>query len=1365
MKNIVLFLLLTASFYSIPVKAEGVLPGQADYPYLFSEKEAVVKMSELSNLHINAFCQDSLGYMWIATSRGLNKYNGYEYIHYFHEKENENSLPNDHVTTLFLDSRNLLWIGTNAGMGYYDSRKDLFIRCYIEGDLDPRCVYRFVEDKQGRIWVCMMDGLGLVSSLDERGKRVLDYQEMDPALGVFKNLETDNQGSLWVTMEKGLLKYNISELSYRIVHQTGDDVIQDFHLDQSDVCWLATDRGLRWIDGKSGKVKALPESFAATEELTKEGISRISPIAPGRILIATDNRLYIYDQSTRQLNRVNERNLDPVFDLQKITSCFVDSFGNIWIGTFNKGYTVLYQNRKRFNQDTVLSDLLKDKFVTAICAPPNADDLWIGTRYDGLYRYNRKTKKHIHYDQDNCKLFEPVHNSFIQSLYFDTSGRLWVGLTEGACVLTFGHADSFSCQYLKDLGGVVTFAEDKEHKIWIGSEQSGLFVYSDLNKEPVHIRSERSTNVTRILPLSNGKMLVSFFSDNVFMMDCNTFERFSVAEPDTVIDGILRACITMCETSPGTVWMGSYSSGMATINMTTGEYSVYDSENGLPSNDVLGIAPDAKAHLWLSTSFGLSRFDPDEGKFRNFFTNDGTLGNQYHEKACFKTSDQTIFMGGNHGLTFFDPLQIVLDTLHPVVVLENLKILNQHVKPSEGDVLEAGLEYTENITLNHRQNVFTIDYATIGFTGSRKYVYAYKMEGMDKDWNYVGGYRRASYSNLSPGNYTFKVRVQNEEGIWSDRYAMLNIQVKAAPWLTGWAYLVYLFILLFVIYMFFRLSVSIKVSKMSLDLLKKDQQREQQLTEMKIKFFNNISHELQTPLSLIYGPLSVMLKKNHTDSEQHLLSIIEMNVSRLLKLINQLLDFGKMESDTLELKVRNQDIVVLLQQIKKRFEYYARQKNITFSFYTSDAYYISYFDEDKIDKIMNNLLSNAFKYTPVNGEVDIHVRTLTAREVSISYGTEPVNGTDYLEITVSDSGPGISKEEISGLFGRYKRLTPKVGEKDAYTGTGLGLSYTKSLVSIHKGYIRAAEGEQKGMSFSFVVPLGKGLYDSKEISRDIKQEEDLVKCYPSSLVLPVPNVRNGSEAEDTSDKPYTLLIVDDDPGIQDFVKFLLHKKYNILQAFNAADGYQLLKDEAPDLVITDVLMPGMNGYDFCRKIKTNQELSHVAVIILTAKGRLDEHIEGLSAGADAYVNKPFDETYLLTVIDNLIRNRERLKGVFHAGSIPEGESLSAIDRKFMENLYQLLDERLDEVELNVNNLSRELAFSRSSFYRKIKALTGESPNTFVRIYRLNKAKELLSDTEMTIGEVATATGFSTLSHFSSCFKKQFGVSPTDFKNK
>lgn len=1333
------------------------------YPFF---NDAVIKVSELSNLHINDFTQDSLGYMWIATSRGLNKYNGYEYIHYFHEKGNASSLPNDHVTSLFTDSRNLVWIGTNSGMASYDGRRDLFTRHVIEGDHVSRCVYDFVEDRRGNIWICMMDGLGVVSSPDNPGKRVLDYKNMDPELGVFKSLQVDkeDENTLWIVMEKGILKYSMTDNTCRIVLKQKEFMILDLYVDQMNRFWLATNQGVRCMDGKTGQLQELPQSVREKDDLLQDEINRIEKIGSSSLLFATNRNLYVLDEQTQQLLYISDRTLQPQIKLQKITSCYTDSFGNLWVGTFNNGYTVLYRNKKKFNQDVILSDLFKDTFITAIASQKNTDYLWIGTRYDGLFRYDRKTHQHVRYDLHSNKLFDIKRSDFVQSLFCDSGGRMWVGLSDGVCVLNTGESGILSSRYFKGLSGVVSIAEDKEHKIWIGTERSGLFIFSDPDKDPLSIFPESSKNIPRILSLSSGKMLVSFFSENVYMMDSETFERFTIAESDSAINRILSSCITMCETSPNNVWVGAYNSGMANINLTTEKYKIYDAGNGLPSNDVLGIVPDNYSYLWLSTSFGLSRFDTKSEKFRNFFSIDGTQGNQYHEKACFKTPDQMIFMGGNYGLTFFNPQEIVLDTTQPVVVLENLKILNQDVKPSKENVLKESLVYTKDITLNYRQNVFTIDYSAIGFNGYQKYVYAYKLEGLDSDWNYAGGYRRATYSNLNPGMYTFKVRVQNEDGLWSDHAAVLNIKVKAAPWFTVWAYIFYILLLAFVIYMFFRLSVSIKMGKISLDLLKKDQQREQQLTQLKINFFNNVSHELQTPLSLIYGPVISLLKGSRSESDQHLLSIIEMNVNRLLKLISQLLDFGKMEADTMELKVKEQDLVMLLRHIRKRFAYYARQKDIAFSLHSSQPYYISYFDEDKIDKIMNNLLSNAFKYTPTGGEVEVNIGIIPSADVSALYVAANVVEGDYIEITVRDSGPGIPASELPGLFSRYKRLNLKTGEKDAYQGTGLGLSYTKNLVSVHKGFIKVTEGEERGMLFSFVLPLNKQLYSGNEICRD-KQEEGLVKFHPGPVnPVALPESHRAGE-QDTEEKQYTLLVVDDDPGIQDFVKYLLQKKYNILQAFDASEGYHILQDEAPDIVITDVLMPGMNGYDFCRKIKTNPDLSHVVVIILTAKGSMNEHIEGLSVGADAYVNKPFDESYLLAVIQNLVCNRERMKGIFNTGIIPEDEALSGIDRKFMERLYQLLDERLDEVELNVNNLSRELAFSRSSFYRKIKALTGESPNTFVRIYRLNKAKELLLKGEMSISEVASCTGFSTLSHFSTCFKKQFGVSPTDFKNK
>jgi signal transduction histidine kinase/DNA-binding response OmpR family regulator len=898
-------------------------------------------------------------------------------------------------------------------------------------------------------------------------------------------------------------------------------------------------------------------------------------------------------------------------------------------------------------------------------------------------------------------------------------------------------------------------AEDQTGRLWAGAT-SGLYRLTADNRRTELVYK---ANVPDICVLSSGDILFSSYNEDIFRIPANGGqpERFSI--PDNNAKDIVNHCVTIFEDSHQRLWLGSYGNGLLCLSKE--KQHIFTRSNGLPGNDVLCFREDRQGDMWMSTSYGISRLRMVDTSFVNYFSNDGTLGNQFHEKAGLRHSDGRIFFTGNHGLTFFNPAAVLPNKYPPQIHLDDLRIMNQSVKPApKGSVLTQSIAFTRHITLTHKHSVVSFDYSGIDFLAPQKLTYAYKLEGFDKDWNHVGNFRRATYSNLAPGEYSFMVKAINGDDVESLHPATLQITVKPAPWFSWQAIVLYFFILTTGTFLLFQLWFRIKLNRQLLEMEHSEREREKQVAEMKITFFTNISHELRTPLTLISAPLEQLLTQKSLDApSRQLLATISRNVQRLLRLMNQLLDFRKMENGMLALRLTFIDIVPHIQSIREVFNYQAVEKQVALTFEPHTARQEIWVDTDKLEKILHNLLSNALKYTPQKGSVDIFTQELTVQQVKTKYQElKDVKCNNYMEITVSDTGPGIPADRLGELFVQYQQIEGPSGFRPDYGGSGIGLYYTKRLIEAHSGAIMAANQPEGGMAFSFVLPL-EDIYPEGE--KDTKKE----------IVLPDKNDKNivainEPVVYDSPKHPYTILVVEDNTELMAFICTILEGHYQLVCAINGDEAWEIAQKEVPDLILSDVLMPGISGYQLCKQVKQHPALSHIPVIMLTAKSSIDDQIEGLEQGADMYICKPFHVDYLLLMIANLLISRETLRQYFSTPQCKDEATvpvkLNEIDQIFLNKLTQLLEEELANSELNINSIARNLGFSRTGFYRKLKGLMDMSPLDFFRNYRLRRAAEMIREGTMSLNEVAEKTGFGTYSYFSVAFKKHFGFSPRDY---
>jgi len=1311
--------------------------------------------TQISNLNIRAFCQDSLGYMWIATFRGLNRYNGYEFIQYFHDKDDSLSIDDDLITTLFLDSSHRLWIGTFSGVNRYDFSTNTFIKypC-LQGIAGVTSIY---EDCTHTIWIGTAFGPARIDTLQH--KCILE-KNVNATVNLFME---DNMHRLWIGLNNtmGLACKNDNAWYYLPI--PGNRSVTCMYSDPNGMWWLGTNDGLALFDPITLTFQELPQACLNNVLLNHTHINFIREIRPLQLLIGTESQgIFLYNILTQSL-LYNEQQLLDVSGSYQLMTCYVDRQENVWIGTFDKGFTVWKRYLDYFNPDRTLSNHFRDKFVTRILEDVYGN-LWISTRYHGLFHYTPSGKL-TSYNAANSNLFKD-NNYLIESLFIDSKNRLWIGLNEELLLCDFTHDGQLTIRSRQEIKGIGIMAEETNGRLWAGSQsgaqfgaQNGLYLVTADNRQFSTELIYRA-NVPNIYVLASGDVLFSAYGEGVFRIPASDLQPEKLQIPHSDAEAITTHCISLFEDSKGQIWMGSYSNGL--LLLSENRCQIFTRNEGLPSNDVLCFREDKQGKIWFSTSNGISLFRATDSSFVNYFSNDGTLGNQFHEKAGLRHSDGNIFFSGNHGLTFFNPMAVLPNRFPPQVHLTDLKIMNRSEKPaSQGSVLQKSIAYTNHITLNHNHSVVSFDYAGIDFLAPEKIRYVYKLEGFDKAWNQVGNFRRASYSNLAPGEYTFIVKAFNGDGVESLYPATLHITVKPAPWFSWPALFLYFILLASAALWLFRLLFRVKINKQLLEMEHSEREREKHATEQKMSFFTHISHELRTPLTLISAPLEQLLLQEAADTPgRTLLVTISRNVQRLLRLINQLLEFRKMESGIISVWTAHIDVIARIRSIQDLFIYRANEKQITLTFEPHVTLQEMWVDIDKLEKILYNLLSNALKYTPQKGSVEVFTQSLTLQQAKIKYPElKDTRCGAYLEVTVSDSGTGVPDAQLGELFVQYRRIKTTSDTFPDSGGSGIGLYYSKRLVEAHYGAILAVNQLGGGMAFSFVLP-SEDIYadDEKEINMPVLPDDSDPDTAPDDRPTVAPK-STGSTC--------TILIVEDNIELMYFIRTLLERHYKLICASDGDEAWKITQHKSPDIILSDVLMSGISGFQLCKQVKQHPALCHIPVILLTARSAIEDQIEGLEQGADVYICKPFHVEYLLLTIANLLKNRESLRRFFlmpdAQKEVATLDKLNQIDQVFLNKLTLLLESELENTELDINTLSRSLGFSRTGFYRKLKGLTDTTPLDFLRNYRLKRAAEMIHEGVLSLTEVAEKTGFGTYSYFSVMFKKHFGISPKDYQ--
>ncbi len=938
--------------------------------------------------------------------------------------------------------------------------------------------------------------------------------------------------------------------------------------------------------------------------------------------------------------------------------------------------------------------------------------------------------------------------------------------------------------------------EDNNGKLWIGDFEKGLF-YKETNDdtfEPVKRVKHKILGKTKIRDLfedSKGNIWIGTYDHGLFCLppenrDNMNFIHYQNRDIDS--NGYYGTYInSICEDINGTIWITT-SKGLNRFNPVSNKFEVYKQHKELFGDQIMKIFSDAKGNLWFNQyTHQLIRFKPYEimqNPIKIFGTDDGLPFSDLSYRGLYQAKDGRIFIGGargtNNGFFSFYPDSVIENIDIPALVITDFKVRNRNYP------LDSNITEKKNLRLKHNENFFSFEFAALDYTNPKKNQYAYYLESLENDWIYAGNRRFANYTGVPHGKYTFHVKGSNNDGYWNEKGTSISIIIQAPPWKTWWAYLLYLLFIISILNIVIRFYLRRQRLLHQLDLEHIEAEKLKELDTMKSRFFANVSHEFRTPLTLILGPLQNLLSKSTDSKSKQDLRMMQRNALRLQNLINQLLNLSKLESDKMKLQVKEENIVALVNGYTQSFESLAKQKKIDLIFNSDEKDIKLFVDKDKIEKILYNLISNAFKFTDEGGTIEISITPLNPPSRGDLLLADPLSKRSAefppfrgdgrgVQIKISDTGRGIPPEKLEHIFDRFYQAD------DSYTkdqeGTGIGLALTKELVEIHHGKITVESEIGKGTTFYIFLPKGKG-----HLKKDEIVDKTAIPVKREELPEPIPELEfsesdltkedhlSQDKIDGKEDKPY-LLIVDDNADLRAYMRGCLDKDHYIFEAKDGIEGFNMATEKVPDLIISDVMMPKMDGYKLCKKLKTDERTSHIPVVLLTARASTESRIEGLETGADDFITKPFDTEELLIRIKNLIDQRRKLQERFMKNAakigykelmeLPES-GINSMDQKFMQKAINIVQEHLSDEAFNVKAFGSKMNMSRMQIHRKLVALTGQPANIFIRTLRLNKAAELLAIKSGNVTEVAYEVGFNNLSYFARCFREQFGLSPSEF---
>ncbi len=1312
----------------------------------------------LSDNRIQVIYRDHKNFMWIGTSEnGLNKFDGTNITIYEHNDIDTGTLSSNFVRCIFEDDNKNLWIGTSNGLNLYQPDKDNF-NTYKhnpnnENSIGGNYISKVIQDKTGNLWIATEPG-GL-NKWDQLNNQFKQYRiGNNHNSNYITDIIEDSNGRIWVvTLSRGIYEFKTDSGVY--IHYE-DSVFSTGNFrkklceDLNGTIWIGTfGDGLYAFNPEDRKFKHYKASVNHGD-LNSNMIRDLILDDPEHLLIATDqggiNKLNINNKTFSYIE--GEKATVGKLNSNGVMTVYKDSEGILWVGTTRGGVNFYNPEKykfKSYRHDPKNTNSLSHNVVG--CFYEDSKGLiWIGTDGGGINVFDPQTNQFVHYIHDPNDKYS-ISGNVIRSITEDKQNNIWIATWDDG-LNRFDRATGMFHHYFHEpdndhsiLSNTIwSLLIDSNNRLWIGSFDSGVDIFT--KKEGV-VRHLRANNMTT--PSLSSNTINFIFEDelnNIWICTNYGINLFNFHLNSNKIyhfpDNNIRS---FCKDKNGNLWAGSLNRGIYLFTRDGTVIKNYNKEDGLPDNTIQAIIEDNHANLWITTKRGLCKFNPEMEQFRIYTETDGLAGTNLFEQSYLKASDGKIYIGGYNGFNSFYPDSIKNNDYLPYVYLSDFKLFNKSVSFGlPNSILQKHISKTERIVLTWKQSVFSFEFSAVNFTSPEKNQYAYIMEGFEANWNFVGNKREATYTNLDPGEYIFRVKASNNDGIWNEEGASVMIKILPPLWKTIYAYVVYTLLVLGLILLSWQIIRDRERLKHSIELEKQKATRDRELDLMKIKFFTNISHEFRTPLSLIISPLNKLLKEAKEPEKQHL-NLIFRNAKRLLILVNQLLDFRKIEVGQIKLNLAPYDIVNFSKDICLSFLDIAQNKNIKLNFRSNKEIMEVYFDGDKLEKILLNLLSNAFKFTPDNGNINF--------QLNVNENNPTNNNQVDIEIIVKDSGIGIPTDKQDKIFMRF--FQDDLPENIINSGSGIGLSITNEFVRMHHGTITVESEPDKGSRFIVKLPLQIG-----------KIKED--NSQGLNRNLNTPNISEKITEPLIKDNKPTLLLVEDNDDFRFYLKDNLKHNYKISEAGNGKEAWDIIIANIPDLIISDVMMPVMDGFELCRRIKSDKRICHVPVILLTAKSSSENKLAGIETGADDYIAKPFYFEILESRIKNLIHQRETLRNVFKKNITinPSEINITSLDEKFLMQTLSLVEKNIDNPDFSVVDLSKEIGISRAHLYQKLMAITGKSPIEFIRFIRLKRASKLLLESQLNVSEVAYSVGFNNPKLFTKYFKAEFGMTPSKY---
>lgn len=1322
--------------------------------------------NELSSSMINKVYQDRDGIIWIATEDGLNRYDGAKFTVYRNEKNNPHSLQNNYVRTLFEDSKGRFFVGNLNGLQIYDRATDKFTTIpmwFVDDKMAAPNIATMIERKNGDILIGTAGHSLFTLKTEDDSIRGIQLDKLIPS-NLITYMYEDSKGNLWVaTGDNGIYRFNNEQLIKNYSDERGIalNTISSICEDKDGNIYMGSlKKGLFLYDYATDSFT--PVDYAPNPNLP---IKTLYPINQDAIYIGTDGQgMKVYDIKEKKFREANFNVTTFNFKKAKIHSILQDKMGNIWLGFFQKGVMIIPATTNDFKYIGYKSSIhnsIGSCCVMSLCYD-HTGTLWVGADNDGIYGILPDGTQKVHF-----KPTDDAHSvpSTPMSIFEDSNHNVWIGsYLNGMAKL---NTKTGRCEYLNLwdeksnlVQNVYCFAEDNNKTLWIGTMGSGLYSM-DIDTQKITQCSTTDTGndwtqvnmlhnfwINCLLHTSEDKLYIGTY-DGLGCLDIKTMDFVSPLKSRRLLYG--DAIYAIYEDQDGIIWVGS-SKGLRRLNPETTEIQEYTIEDGLPSNSISAIKGDADGYLWISTNYGISRFDSKTQTFINFYASDGLQGNEFSKGAAFVTPERELIFGGTNGVSLFYPQEITNPSKNPGIRITDFyihdKTVKQGMKSGGKEIVDTAVMDADHFHLSYKDNSFSIEFSAMELYSPERITYMYTFN--NNTWvSLRQGINRVSFSDLAPGTYHFSVKAK-DYGSFSDTKDIV-ITIAPAWYASGWAKVIYALLGLVIIYVIIiQIRHRVRVKQEIQEHI-----HAEQINEAKLQFFINISHEIRTPMSLIISPLQKLMATDKNGERQKTYYTIHRNADRILHLVNQLMDIRKIDKGQMNLKFREMDMVGFIRDLYYTFEQQAGAKQITLNFQPELKELKVWIDPKNFDKVLMNLLSNAFKFTPENGEIGIYLHIGEDKEA-------PQALKRYFEIVVEDSGIGINPAEMGRIFERFYQISNS--HNNSNIGTGIGLHLSQSLVELHKGTIQVENNEGKpGSRFIIRLPLGKEHLrpaDIEEAPKDNATPMRKTTAFPTSLPI---------DEEDEKVRARTkcrVLVVEDDEEIRKYICQELASDFRMLECTNGKEALAMILKKAPDLIISDIMMPEMDGLTLCRKIKQNVTVNHIPIVLLTAKSREEDNLEGLEMGADAYIVKPFSIEIVRKTVSNLIKSREVLRNNFSGSQIQESKlkklEVQSPDDKLISKVMKVINDNLGNSELNVEMIAIEVGISRVHLHRKLKELTNQSTRDLIRNIRLKQAASLLSDKHHSITEVATLTGFTNIAYFSTAFKELYGVSPKTY---